>query len=128
MTARRRDFSVRAFAALCMLWLLLFSAVKAQADEACPSPTVLLGTEDVQKLARLLGESGRIHIPICTVGFVEVAAAGRPLCRAGKSTEVTRIGVQIRAEIDRAFGAAFVVRKNGSARELATDVVGEQLL
>jgi len=111
-----------------MLWLLLMTSINVRADEACPSSAVLLGTREVEKLARLLGEGGRIHTPVCTAGFVEVAATGKPLCTVGRSTEVMRIGIQIRAEIDQAFGMAFIVRKKASVRELATDVVGEELV
>ncbi|MET3444398.1 hypothetical protein ABIC94_005208 [Variovorax paradoxus] len=111
-----------------MLWLLLIAGVNVRADEACPAPAVLLDTLDVETLARLLGERGRIHIPLCAAGFVEVAATGKPLCRAGKLAEVTRIGIQIRAGIDQAFGVGFIVRKKSSPQELATDVVGEKLV
>jgi len=110
-----------------MLWLLLIAGIGVRADEACPSPAVLLNTRDVETLAHLLGERGRIHIPLCAAGFVEVAATGKPLCRAGKLAEVMRIGIQIRAGIDQAFGVVFIARKKGSPRELATDVVGEEL-
>jgi hypothetical protein len=111
-----------------MLWLLLVAGINVQADEACPSPAILLGTRDVEKLVRLLGQRGRIHMPICAAGFVEVAATGKPLCTVGRSTEVMRIGIQIRAEIDQALGVGFIVRKKGSTRELAKDVVGEEVV
>ena len=128
MILQRKRLKVRTLAALCMLWFLLSSGIDVRADEACPSPAVLLDIRDVEALARLLGERGRIHTPLCAAGFVEVAATGKPLCRAGKSAEVMRIGIQIRAGIDQAFGVGFVARKKGSPRELATDVVGEDLV
>jgi hypothetical protein len=128
LAAGTRAFGVQASASLCALWLLWAVGINAKAQERCPSAAELLSSREVVNLTHILGPRSGVNGPLCSPGFVEVTAAGKPLCTAGPSAQVMRIGVQIRPRADQAIGASFIVRTQDSTRDLAADVVGAKLV